>query len=123
MQAIIEKNYNCLYELGFTHEKISELVLHELKGYEFVENAHELQTGRHIRWICLKEKSEREKEIKISRGAIFCRFKNDQSIVCKSYGNGIYFHLDPEDCFVFEKMSTEERIVATAMDFASHNQK
>lgn len=116
MEEIIKKNYNYLDDLGLNHETISVFLLKDLKGYKVVEDIYDLQPGRFIRWIYFDSKHN------IQKGAIFCKIKNEMNILCKTFPNN-FFHLDFNTCFVFEKMSDDERIIATALDFAKKKKK
>jgi hypothetical protein len=122
MERILEKNYDCLYDLGYSHEDISAMLLQELNGYEYISDLEEFQEGSHLRWIAL-EKEPR----KITRGAIFCLKKttkeNDSVLLCKNYGTKSMFQLDPVKNVIFQKMSVEERILARAIDFSLNNEK
>ena len=117
MEKIIKKNYDCLYELGMNHETISIYLLNELKGYTFVDEIDKLHPGRFIRWFVLDEDTNF-----LNKGAFFCKMKNNQDLLCKTFPNN-FFHLNSDTCVIFEKMKKEERIIATALDFARNNKK
>ena len=90
-----------------------------LKQYKYVDEVNDLKYGTYIRWISLKDE---EDSLRLNSGALFCESKisdNGISILCKSvYGNRL-FQLMLDENIVFQKLSNEEIILLTAMDFLS----
>lgn len=135
--AKIEKAFNNeenKYLLNLNSEKMSKIIkeiLEELelskqenakmrralKNYKYVDEVSDLKYGTYIRWIPLKYEP-----LKLNQGALFCETKisdNGISILCKSiYGNRI-FQLMLDEHIVFQKLTNEEIILLTAMDFLS----
>lgn len=133
----IEKAFNNesnKYLLGLNSEKMSRIVkeiLEELdlskdetikmrralKNYKYVDEVSDLKYGTYLRWISLKYEP-----LKLNKGALFCETKisdNGLSILCKSvFGNRI-FQLMLDEHIVFQKLTNEEIILLTAMDFLS----
>jgi hypothetical protein len=115
MEEIIKANYACLDEIGMDHERISGFLLNELKGYTFVDDIYILRPGRFLRWFSFDTQKNR---FELSKGAIYCKMKKNHFLLCKTFPHAL-FQLDSELCFIFEKMSDEERMIATALDFAN----
>jgi hypothetical protein len=88
-----------------------------LENYRYVDEVSDLKYGTYIRWISLKKQVR-----KLNYGALFCETKisdNGISILCKSvYGNKL-FQLMLDENIVFQKLTNEEIIMLTAMDFLS----
>ena len=135
--AKIQKAFNNeenKYLLGLNSEKMSKMIKEiigelqltkeqnlkirrALKNYKYVDEVSDLKYGAYLRWISLKKKP-----LTLSSGALFCETKisdNGLSILCKSiYGNRL-FQLMLDEYIVFQKLTNEEIILLTAMDFLS----
>lgn len=122
------------YLLGLNSEKMAKMIKEiieelnlpkedaikirrSLKGYKYVDEVSDLKYGTYLRWISLKEE-----QFKLNSGALFCETKisdNGLSILCKSiFGNRV-FQLMLDDYIIFQKLTNEEIILLTAMDFLS----
>jgi hypothetical protein len=88
-----------------------------LQNYKYVDEVSDLKYGTYIRWISLKNEG-----LKLNYGALFCETKisdNGISILCKSVFGNRLFQLMLDENIVFQKLTNEEIILLTAMDFLS----
>jgi hypothetical protein len=87
-----------------------------LKDYRYINELKDLQLGRYIRWIPLNADTS---EIKLTRGAILVNvFINDEGavLVCRNALNqSIIVKFDR--VLIFQKLSEQEQILITAIDF------
>lgn len=88
-----------------------------LKDYRFVDELDEIQIGKYVRWFNLAN----QENISLTNGGIVIDIKDgkeDILIVCKNNRNRIYtFRLN--QCIVFQKLSTQEKILIKIIDYAS----
>ena len=88
-----------------------------LKDYRFVDELDEIQMGKYVRWFNLAN----QENISLTNGGIVIDIKDgkeDILIVCKNNRNRIYtFRLN--QCIVFQKLSTQEKILIKIIDYAS----
>ena len=88
-----------------------------LKGYRYVDEISDLKTNVYIKWIRMDSPN------KLTKGAISCSVKitNDGMLVmCKNYF-GKFFYLKMEECALFQKITSEESVILSAMDFITLN--
>ena len=102
-----------LQKLGLSREKLK--AYHKsLKMYRYIDELPELRFGSYIRWISLKN----PENIKLSNGGLVCDIKIDNGvkIVCKNSINH-FFQFDMEECLVFQKLSQQEQVILSALDY------
>tara|TARA_Y100000816_G_scaffold292091_1_gene285785 strand:- start:3114 stop:3545 length:432 start_codon:yes stop_codon:yes gene_type:complete len=113
---IKELKNNILQKLLLSRDEL--LKYHKtLKEYRYVDEVDEIKIGSYIRWFNLKQ----IKEIKLTNGGIIIDIKNgkeDILIVCKNNMNRI-FTLELSQCFIFQKMNDQEKILIKIIDYAS----
>jgi len=113
---IKELKNNILQKLLLSRDEL--LKYHKiLKEYRYVDEVDEIKIGSYIRWFNLKK----IKEIKLTNGGIIIDIKNgkeDILIVCKNNMNRI-FTLQLSQCFIFQKMNDQEKILIKIIDYAS----
>jgi hypothetical protein len=113
---IKELKNNILQKLMLSRDEL--LKYHKtLKEYRYVDEVDEIKIGSYIRWFNLKQ----IKEIKLTNGGIIIDIKNgkeDILIVCKNNMNRI-FTLQLSQCFIFQKMNEQEKILIKIIDYAS----
>jgi hypothetical protein len=88
-----------------------------LKGYRYVDEISDLKTNVYIKWIRMDSPN------KLTKGAISCSVKitNDGMLVmCKNHF-GKFFYLSMEECVLFQKITSEESVILSAMDFITLN--
>lgn len=122
------------YLLGFTSEKLnnmirdligelelereeSQKIVQSLKNYKYVDEVSDLKYGTYLRWVPLNEK------YRLNPGALFCEAKitdNGISLLCKSvYNKRNMFQLQLDENIIFQKLTNEELILLTALDYLS----
>lgn len=102
-----------LKALNLPESNYQELV-QKLEYYRYIDELHELNFGSFIRWIPLQDPSK----IKLTNGGFVCDIKinNGIDIVCKNNMNR-FFQFKMGDCLIFQKLSEQERVLLSAMDF------
>jgi len=90
-------------------------ILKKLKDYRYINELPELQYGRYIRWISLKD----PENIFLTNGGIICEIKVEDTgihIVCKNRMNYL-FQLNMSEHFIFQKLTNQEKILLTALQY------
>lgn len=86
----------------------------KLKDYMYVDEMDELRHGAFIRWIVLSDPNN----LFLTPGGIICEIKvtdTGMAIVCKNYAHK-HFHIKIEECLIFQKMSSQEQVLLSALD-------
>ena len=112
-----------LNELKIKYPNIKEQYITELhkklKQYKYIDEMDNLKPGTHIRWISLEDKNK----IKLTNGAKFCKlnFTDDGvNLVYQNYGySPKYYQILLDDCLVFQKLTSEELVLLSALDHLS----
>jgi hypothetical protein len=108
LSEITDTIFEKIGELGLPQETTVELC-GKLAGYQYIDEIHELQKGRHVRWI-------RQNASRLTNGGIIVDIKfldNGTHVLCmNSQRRFIQYKFD--DCLTFQKMTTEEQIVLLA---------
>ncbi len=113
-----------LSQLFLPKEKMEKMQA-QLTNYLYVDDVDELQSGTHVRWICLKN----PEELELKKGAIFCYARHNNHIketiidavaccmcVCKTYlHRHVQFCFD--DCLVFQKIDAKFQQLFDLMEF------
>ena len=112
LSSIKAKKNDVLQQLGLSKEDLK--VFHKkLKNYKYCENVDDIDFGRYIRWISLKNKNQ----IKLTNGGIICDMKlvkEELHIVCKNNMNRIT-QVNFNNTIVFQKLSSDENIILHAL--------
>ena len=112
-KEIAEMNKQIVLSLPNVTKQIAVSHLKDLKGYRYVDEISDLKTNVYIKWI-------RYDSIHVlTKGAISCSVKitNDgMLIMCKNY-YGKFFYVNMDECVVFQKITDEEKVILSAMDF------
>ena len=90
--------------------------LYKLRDYRHVDDLNGLTHGAYIRWIDLKN----PERLCLARGAIICDIKIGQKgvhLLCKTHPNPAMFHVVMDEVIVFQRLSQQERVILTAMDY------
>jgi len=90
--------------------------LYKLRDYRHVDDLNGLTHGAYIRWIDLKN----PERLCLARGAIICDIKIGQNgvhLLCKTHPNPAMFHVVMDEVIVFQRLSQQERVILTAMDY------
>jgi len=86
----------------------------KLKDYRYVDDLSDIQYGRYVRWINLTD----PENIKLTTGGIIIDIKilhNGIHLVCKNNRN-IKFQIKIDECYIFQKITDQERIILYAVD-------
>lgn len=90
--------------------------LHQkLKEYRFVDEMRDINYGRYIRWINMKNIDN----IKLTNGGIICEIMATDSgnvITCKN-GNNNLFRIKMEECLIFQKLTDQEKVLLSVLDY------
>ena len=102
-----------LLELELSEDKYNSL-LKSLLEYKYIDEIPDLDYGRYLRWISLKNPSN----IKLTNGGILCDIKvNDQvSLLCKNKSNK-FFQIKMDECIIFQKLTEEEKIILNVINY------
>ena len=106
-----------LQKLQLPREKLKEYHK-KLKEYRFVDDLIDIQYGRYIRWINLKDPAK----IQLSHGGIIIDikiYKEGIQLLCKNFYNK-KFQIKIDECFIFQKITDQEKIILSALDYL-HN--
>jgi len=125
-QEIQEK----LSELPFSSESI-QVLFDKLIGYRYVDEIHELQKGKVVSWIRIRKTATQEQleftgeierepysiQPKLTGTGIVVNIKfteNGTNIVISNPPNKRFTQYRFDDCYTFQKMSEEERLILIA---------
>ena len=113
-KTIAKMKNDILQNLGVSREELKRL--HNLlKEYRFIDELPELQYGRYIRWINLREPNN----IKLTKGGVICDITVDDegiTIICKNFMNK-HFQLNMNEALIFQKITHQEQIILSALDY------
>ena len=104
-----------LMQLGLIQSVLADY-LYKLRDYRHVDDLNGLTHGAYIRWIDLKN----PERLCLARGAIICDIKIGQKgvhLLCKTHPSPAMFHVVMDEVVVFQRMSQQERVILTAMDY------
>jgi len=105
-----------LQKLLLPRDKLKDYHL-KLKDYRYVDDLTDIQYGRYIRWINLNDPNN----IKLTTGGIIIDIKILASgihVVCKNNKNH-RFQIKIDECFIFQKLTDQEKIILYALDHVS----
>ena len=93
----------------------TNLLMNKLKGYMYVDELNDLREGSYIRWIPINN----PKKLNLTRGAIFCDVSVAEGGILIKYKNfnGGNYTLKPEECLLFQKLTTQELVLIKALDY------
>ena len=103
-----------LQKLILSREKLKDYHT-KLKGYRYVDDLSDIQYGRYIRWINLKN----PEKIELTRGGMIIDIKilsNGIHVVCKNTYNH-RFQIKIDECYIFQKLTDQEIILLMALDY------
>ena len=88
-----------------------------LKQYRYIDDVSEIRFGAYVRWIPLLNPNN----ITLLNGGFICDVKinSDVIVVCKNRFNNI-FEFKMSNCLVFQKLSDEEKILLSAMEYLNN---
>jgi len=115
-KSITQKKKEILQNIGISHEDI-KVLLRKLKVYRYIDGAHEIEYGRYIRWISLKDPTQ----LRLTSGGIVCEIKVETTgiqVVCKNNMNRI-FQINLSENLVFQHLTEQERVLLSAIQCLS----
>jgi hypothetical protein len=119
-QKIMEINLNILNKLDL--DKDTKLnYFKKLKGYRYIDEINELKYGAFIRWIPIINPYN----LPLNNCGIICDIKITDigtNIICKNFMHRVY-QIKMDECLVFQKLSTQELILLSALDHISNETK
>ena len=117
-KKILEMNLQVLKELELNRVETLQL-LKKLKEYKYVDEMNDLKYGTYLRWIPINN----PENIHLTKGAVFCEIKitdNGVFIVCKNMGYSTrHFQIKMDECLVFQKLTSQEQVLLSALDHLS----
>lgn len=119
-KKIKEMNMKILMELSLPREKLLDITK-KLNGYRYVDEIDELKCGTYLKWILLTDPDP--DNIELNKGALFCEIKCKDDgvfIICKNIGfSSRHFQIKMDECLLFQKLTTQELILLSALDHLS----
>ena len=106
-----------LQQLQLSREKLKEYHT-KLKEYRYVDDLSNIQYGRYIRWINLKDPTNTS----LTQGGLIIDIKICQGgiqVVCKNFRNR-KFQIKIDECLIFQKLTDQEKIILSALDHLSN---
>lgn len=103
-----------LQQLQLPREKLKDFHT-KLKDYRFVDDLTNIQYGRYIRWINLKN----PENIKLTNGGVIIDIKIEGDgiyLLCKNFRNG-RMQIKIDECFIFQKLTDQEKTIISALDY------
>jgi hypothetical protein len=91
----------------------------KLKDYRYVDELNEIQYGHYLRWIPLKN----PEKIYLTKGAILLDIKIKEQGVHLLFKNSYnkIFEIKLDENMLFQKLSDQEKILLSALDYVSPN--
>lgn len=109
------QNYKIIHNLGFTKD-VLRTYMEKLNGYRYVDEINQLKRGNYIRWIHLVNHDN----LVLERGGAICDIKITDTctlVNCRNNYGTSFFHIKMDECLIFQKLSNEEQIILSAMDY------
>ena len=115
-RAVKAVKNDMLQKLNLPREQLKKLHK-QLTDYRYVDEMNELKYGAYIRWIPLRDPNK----IKLTNGGIICDIPvkdNGIHVVCRNNMHRM-FQIRLVECMVFQKLSDQERVLLSVMDYLS----
>ena len=103
-----------LQQLQLSREKLKEYH-NKLKEYRFVDDLTNIQYGRYIRWISLKN----PEKLCLTTGGVIIDIQLLEDgiyILCKNFRN-MRMKIKIDECFIFQKLTDQEKTIIAALDY------
>jgi hypothetical protein len=87
----------------------------KLKEYRFVDDLTNIQYGRYIRWISLKN----PEKLCLTTGGVIIDIQLLEDgiyILCKNFRNN-RMKIKIDECFIFQKLTDQEKMIIAALDY------
>ncbi|ALH23276.1 hypothetical protein ceV_370 [Chrysochromulina ericina virus CeV-01B] len=97
-------------------KKDTNLLLKQLKDYQYIDELPDLVEGRYIRWINIINPYN----IKLTNGGILCEIKIEDyvTLVMKNRMNR-FFQINLDENLIFQRLTDQEKIILYAIDLAN----
>jgi len=105
---------DCLQQLQLPRDKLKELHA-KLKEYRFVDDLTNIQYGRYIRWINLKN----PENLYLTTGGVIIDIQLLEDgiyVLCKNFRNN-RMKIKIDECFIFQKLTDQEKMILSALDY------
>ena len=105
---------DCLQQLQLPRDILKELHK-KLKEYRFVDDLTNIQYGRYIRWINLKN----PENLSLTTGGVIIDIQLLEDciyVLCKNFRNK-RFKIKIDECFIFQKLTDQEKMILSALDY------
>ena len=112
-KQIAEMNKQVILSIPKMSAKIAASHLKTLNTYRYVDEISDLKSNVYIRWIRLDSPN------KLTKGAISCSVKitnEGMLVMCKNH-YGKFFYINMDEFVIFQKITSEEGVLLSAMDF------
>ena len=103
-----------LQQLQLSRDELKEYHK-KLKNYRFVDDLTNIQYGRYIRWISLKN----PEKICLTNGGVIIDIQllgDGIYILCKNFRNK-RMKIKIDECFIFQKLTDQEKTILAALDY------
>jgi hypothetical protein len=113
-KKIKEMKIDILKELELSKEDMQS-ILQKLKEYMYVDEMSDLREGAFLRWIPIKDPDN----IHLTPGGVLCEINitdDGITLTCKNFAHK-YYRIKMEENLVFQKLSSQEQVMITAMDY------
>jgi hypothetical protein len=114
LKSISNINRRILGELLLSQPIFDDYVK-KLHNYVYIDELQQLKCGSYLRWFG-------PQSAKLTQGATFCNIKIADDgifVVCKGVTTSRCFQLKMDDCLIFQKLTSQEIILLTALDAVS----
>lgn len=114
LKSISEINRRILSELLLPQTTLEDYVK-KLHNYVYIDELQQLKCGSYLRWFG-------PQSTKLTQGATFCNIKIADDgifVVCKGITTSRCFQLKMDECIIFQKLTSQEIILLTALDAVS----
>jgi|UniRef100_A0A6C0D9C9 hypothetical protein len=113
-KKIKEMKIDILKELELSKEDMQS-IMQKLKEYIYVDEMSDLREGAFLRWIPIKD----PENVHLTPGGVLCEINitdDGITLTCKNFAHK-YYRIKMEENLVFQKLSGQEQIMITAMDY------
>ena len=112
----INKNKEDIISDLYLNKREKDLLLKQLKDYQYIDELPDLVEGRYIRWINIIDPYN----IKLTNGGILCEIKMEDyvTLVMKNKMNR-FFQINLDENLIFQKLTDQEKIILYAIDLVN----
>jgi len=108
-----ERKYEIIEELCLTVTETKKL-LKKLDDYQYVDELPEIQEGRYLRWINLKN----PEKLKLTNGGMLVEIKIEDNVILVFKNNmNRFFQISMDENLIFQRFSDQERVILYAIDY------